>query len=73
MDDIRTTIRPILDQIGRADLAAALGVRPSAVSQALANSEDGRLPAAWYYTMRSLGARKGIEVPENIFRWKIAS
>lgn len=61
----------LIDSLGRADVRKRLGLRSnSAISNHF--RVDEKLPAAWWFVLREMGAEKGVEVPERLFRWKAA-
>jgi hypothetical protein len=61
-----TTVREICDTLGRAQLAAALGVKRSAVSNA---ASEGRFPAKWYLVVSAECRRHEIECPTGLFNF----
>lgn len=56
-----------LDALGRKDVADALSVGPTAVSNA---AVSGTLPASWYVTLGEMAERRGIEFPAHLFRMR---
>jgi hypothetical protein len=61
------TASHICSKIGRAELAKALGVGLSAVSNA---ATAGIFPASWYAVVRECCASHGIDCPTSIFSFK---
>ena len=57
----------IVDTIGRAEIAGALGVTVDAVS---VNLKRGGLPPAWFAVVRDLCKAAGTDCPESAFNWK---
>ena len=51
------------DRVGRQNIADAVGVGLTAVSNAVVR---GHFPASWFLTMR----KAGLEPPETLFVWK---
>lgn len=66
MDSIAppATVERICDAIGRRQIADAIGVRLTSVSNAVA---DGRFPARWYYVLNQLASDAGLQVPHHLF------
>ena len=60
-----TTIQNFVDEVGRRDIAK-LGFRQQEISRAL---RDGVFPSGWFPYLRSLCRKKGVAVPEHLFRW----
>ena len=54
----------IADELGRAKIAKAVGVRPSAVSNAI---RRGVFPAAWRASVERLAEQSGVEVCAEAF------
>jgi hypothetical protein len=65
-----TQAHHIIDALGRAELAARLGVKESAVAKARVNRI---MPAAWWRVVKDMAADKGIECPDHVFSWKVAA
>jgi hypothetical protein len=59
-----TSVSDICDVIGRGRLATALGVRKTAISNAVV---QGRFPAKWFKVISDLSVDHGIECPEALF------
>ena len=64
------SVLEISNKLGRPVIAARVGVSPGAVTEAIRN---GAFPSAWFVALRALGQEQGVEVPEELFRWKIGS
>lgn len=63
--------RELFDLIGRAEMARALKVGRSAISEALRRFDSGeKLPASWFAVMRDFGEAIGAPVPEGWFAFK---
>jgi hypothetical protein len=60
-----TTAQEIADALGRDEIAARVGVRRSAVDQAV---RSGKLPAAWYMALKAMAKRKPL--PPAAFSFK---
>ena len=58
------TVSELADALGRKQIAEAVGVNASAVSNALAR---GGFPATWYESMSKLAKLRGIECPLCLF------
>ncbi|MCU0909817.1 MAG: hypothetical protein MUE98_00290 [Rhodobacteraceae bacterium] len=58
------TASGICDLLGRGEMAAALGVRKTAISNA---AVAGRFPAKWYAVIADLCAAKGASCPRELF------
>jgi hypothetical protein len=54
----------IADALGRADMADALGVGKTAVSNAVVRK---RFPATWFLVLSDMCAGKGLECPPDLF------
>lgn len=63
MSDART----ICDTLGRANIADALGVGLTAVSNA---AVSGKFPASWFPAVREMCDAAGVDCPEELFRFK---
>ncbi len=61
------TTHEVADTLGRKEMAARIGVGLTAISAAVC---DGMFRPAWYKTMCEMGAEKGVEIPDRLFRWK---
>jgi hypothetical protein len=59
------TAQEIADTLGREEIAARVGVRPSAVDQAV---RTGKLPAAWYVVCKDMAKRRPL--PVHCFTFK---
>lgn len=65
MDTVQPrSVEQICDTIGRRQIAAAVGVGVTSVSNAVV---DGRLPARWFHIVDGLCAAKGLPCPRNLF------
>lgn len=64
------TASDICDRLGRARLAAALGVGRTAVSNA---AVAGRFPASWFMVIAGLCAESGLPCPDAVFAFKPAA
>lgn len=62
-----TIVATICDALGRKTVAERLGVRPTAVSNAVT---DGRFPARWFPVVRGMCEERGLDCPENAFNFK---
>lgn len=60
------TVSDICNVLGRAKLATALGVRLSAVSNAVV---DGRFPAKWYRVVHEMCGEARIDCPVGLFNF----
>ncbi len=63
------TTHEVADALGRSEMATRIGVGLTAISAAVC---DGKFRPAWYKTMREMAAEKGVEIPDSLFRWKVA-
>ena len=61
------SVLEISNQLGRGNIASRIGVTGGAVTEAIRN---GAFPSSWFIAMRELGDERGVEVPEDLFRWK---
>lgn len=61
------TTGEVADTLGRAVIAQRVGVGLTTVSAAVT---EGVFPASWYLEMKALGAEKGIDIPDTLFRFK---
>ena len=59
-----STVSIICDALGRREIAAAVGVKPSAVSNAV---YLGKFPAKWFIVVSEMCAASGVECPSDIF------
>lgn len=67
-NDTKITVRHIVDAIGREKLAKELGLENAkSIQPAVTNNI---MPASWYYVVTKLGASKGINVPQDSFKFK---
>ena len=55
--------------IGRKEMAQALGVGVTAISNAVV---AGSFPAAWFDALEALAKAKGQECPRDLFAWRRA-
>lgn len=60
------TVSYICDTLGRKHLAEALGVKPTAVSNAVV---QGKFPAKWYAVIKSLASEATISCPDDLFNF----
>lgn len=63
---MQQSVSDIIAKIGRADIVREVPAPESSVSRAI---KDNLMPAHWYPSVASLGDKKGIAVPMNLFRW----
>lgn len=63
-----TTIH-LADAIGRRKIAEALGVLPTAVSNAVVR---GRFPSSWFLILSRLAADAGLDCPPELFGMRFA-
>ena len=61
------TTHEVADVLGRAEMAAQIGVGLTAISAAVS---EGFFRSAWYMTIRKMAAEKNFEVSDGLFRWK---
>lgn len=59
------TAKQLADAIGRKKIAEAVGVGPTAVSNAVAR---GWFPSAWFIVVCDLAERIGVECPPELFK-----
>jgi hypothetical protein len=59
-----STVSSICDALGRREIAAAVGVKPAAVSNAVFQE---RFPAKWFIVVSEMCASAGIDCPSEIF------
>lgn len=59
-----TSPKQIADSLGRKSIAAAVGVRETAVSNAVVR---GQFPPAWFVAVSGLAAAKDVECPPQAF------
>jgi hypothetical protein len=64
------TVDDLAAALGRKEIADAVGVGVTAVSNAV--RREKRFPASWFMACSLLGQAKGIEVPPLLFGMKIA-
>ncbi|WP_323008964.1 hypothetical protein [Paracoccus sp. (in: a-proteobacteria)] len=62
--DHAPTATDICDRLGRTAIANAVGVGLTAVSNA---AVDNRFPARWFFAVKSLCEKSGIDCPEELF------
>ena len=55
------------DAIGRREIAEAVGVGPTAVSNAVVR---GWFPATWFLILQGLAEKHGVDCPPQIFKMK---
>lgn len=60
----------ICDQLGRKAMSHALGVRPSAISNAVA---ENCFPSKWYLVVKGLCEQRGLECPDDLFAFATPS
>jgi len=58
------SVAEICDVVGRRRIAAAVGVRITSVSNAVA---EGRFPARWFDVIERLTAEAGLRCPRHLF------
>lgn len=58
------SVSNICDAIGRQRIARAVGVKPTAVSNAVA---EARFPAKWFLVLSEMCAESGLECPATLF------
>lgn len=58
------TVAAICDRIGRSEIAVAVGVGTTAVSNA---AVENRFPARWFFVVRKLCSDRNIDCPEALF------
>lgn len=58
------TVTDICDRLGRKNMAMRLGVKATAISNAVA---AGRFPAKWFLVVREMCAESGVECPDGVF------
>lgn len=63
-----STVTIICDALGRREIAAAVGVKPSAVSNAVF---QGKFPAKWFIVVSEMCASAGIDCPAEIFAFAV--
>lgn len=61
------TTHEIADAIGRKEMAEALGIGLTAVSNRVV---EGKFPPSWFVIVKSLCDEKDIECPESLFGMK---
>lgn len=61
MTDIDTFIK----KVGRGEIAA-LGLREQEISRA---KRDGVFPSGWYFSLKALADRKGVNLPPHLIKW----
>lgn len=54
--------------IGRKKIAEAVGVLPTAVSNAVVRRR--KFPGYWYDTLHQLAEKEGVPCPREMFSWK---
>ena len=64
-----TNVREILDTLGRAVVADALGVTGKSLSAAAVSN---RCPASWWLILSRLCAARGIDCPADLFTFKVS-
>jgi len=63
---MKTTLE-IANALGRKNMAFVLGVGMTTISAAVS---DGKFPASWYLTIKALGAKSDVKVPDTLFSFK---
>lgn len=63
-------IRDIVSKLGRRNLEARIGCKPTALTNALAR---GTFPSAWFLAVSELAREHDVEVPVGLFRFKVSS
>lgn len=63
-----TTASQLADAIGRKEMADALGVGPTAVSNAVVR---GEFPASWFLLVKSLADQAGHHCPPDLFKMRL--
>lgn len=61
------TASDLADALGRKIIADALGVLPTAVSNAVVR---GWFPSSWFLAVKSLAESRGVECPPELFKMK---
>lgn len=61
-------IRHIVNVIGRASLCEELDCGSTAITNAITR---GAFPAGWYPVIRKLSEKAGIDLPDNLFNWRL--
>ena len=61
------SVETICDSIGRARIAAVVGVKRTAVSNAV---RDNSFPAAWYAVIKQLCADVGLDCSDELFSFR---
>lgn len=64
-----TTTHDIADALGRKEMADALGVLPTAVSNAVVR---GWFPSSWFLAVKYLADNKGQSCPPELFKMRRA-
>lgn len=64
------TTQDVADALGRAEMAARIGVGLTAISAAVS---EGAFRPSWYMEIRDMAAEKDVAVSDHLFRWKGAS
>lgn len=64
------TVSEICDALGRREIAAAVGVKPTAVSNAVF---QGRFPAKWFIVVSEMCNLADIECPAELFAFTSSS
>lgn len=57
------------DAVGRKEMALALGVGATAISNAVV---AGSFPAAWFDALEALAKDRGADCPRDLFAWRKA-
>lgn len=65
-----TNTQHIADQIGQRQIATALGVGTTAVSNAVVR---GSFPTSWFLVVKRLCDERGVDCPETAFNFKLPS
>jgi hypothetical protein len=65
-----STVSEICDAIGRQKIAQAVGVKPTAVSNAVA---EARFPAKWFIVLSGMCQEIGLDCPADLFAFTASS
>ena len=60
----QNSVAAICDRLGRKEMAQALQVRATAISNAV---RENTFPSKWYLVVRQMCAAAGIECPDELF------
>ena len=61
------TTHELADALGRKDMAQALGVGATAISNAVVAKQ---FPAAWFDTLEAMANSRGVTCPRALFAWR---